>query len=65
MGIVCAIRADLLGSAAYVGGNYNANPNHGLFYLNANNAASNTNGNLGSRLLVWTPALHGRFPTTW
>lgn len=36
---------------AYVGGNYNDNANYGLFYLNANNAASNQNGNLGSRLL--------------
>ena len=34
---------------ANVGGNYNANANYGLFYFNANNAASNTNANLGSR----------------
>ena len=38
--------------AAYVGGNYNDNDNYGFFYLNANNDASNTNGNLGSRHLV-------------
>ena len=31
--------------------NYNANANYGLFYFNANNAASNTNANLGSRNL--------------
>jgi hypothetical protein len=37
----------------YVGGNYNANGNFGMFYFNANNDASNTNGNLGSRHLVY------------
>ena len=36
---------------AYVGGNYNDNANYGFFYFNANNDASNTNGNLGSRTL--------------
>lgn len=36
---------------AYVGGNYNDNANYGFFYLNTNNSASNTNGNLGSRIL--------------
>ena len=36
---------------AYVGGNYNDNANYGLFYMNANNSASNTNSNLGSRNL--------------
>lgn len=36
---------------AYVGGNYNDNANYGFFYMNANNSASNTNGNLGSRNL--------------
>lgn len=35
----------------YVGGNYNDNANYGLFYWNANNSASNSNSNLGSRLL--------------
>lgn len=30
---------------ARVGGNYNSNDNYGMFYLNANNNASNTNGN--------------------
>ena len=38
---------------AYVGGNYNDNDNYGLFYLNANNNASNTNANIGSRHLVF------------
>jgi len=35
---------------AYVGGNYNDNANYGFFYVNANNSATNTNSNLGSRL---------------
>ena len=35
----------------YGGGNYNRNVNHGLFYLNYN-SASNSNGNIGSRLLL-------------
>lgn len=38
--------------ALYVGGNYNSNTNYGLFYFNANNSASNTNANIGSRHLV-------------
>ena len=37
------------GVVLHVGGNYNQNPNHGLFYLNGNNAASNSNANIGSR----------------
>ena len=36
----------------HAGGNYNQNQNHGLFYANGNNAASNSNGNVGSRRLV-------------
>ena len=31
------------------GGNYGNGDNAGVFYVNFNNAASNTNGNLGSR----------------
>lgn len=38
--------------ALYVGGNYNSNDNYGFFYTNANNQASNTNANIGSRHLV-------------
>ena len=34
-----------------VGGNFNDNVNYGVFYFNANNDASATNGNTGSRLL--------------
>ena len=37
------------GVVLYVGGNYNQNPNYGLFYLNGNNAATNKNANRGSR----------------
>lgn len=36
----------------HVGGNYNQNQNHGLFYLNGNNAASNSNANIGCRHLA-------------
>lgn len=34
-----------------VGGNANNGSNDGLGYLNANNAPSNANANIGSRLL--------------
>lgn len=45
----------------YVGGNYNNGDNAGLFYLNGNNAPSNTNTNLGSRLLIPYPRLRVAF----
>ena len=35
----------------HVGGNYNQNLNHGLFYVNYN-SATNTNANIGCRILV-------------
>ncbi|MBR1868854.1 MAG: hypothetical protein IJ799_02170 [Bacteroidales bacterium] len=35
----------------YVGGNYNQNDNHGLFYVNYN-SASNSNDNIGARILL-------------
>lgn len=35
----------------HVGGNYNQSLNHGLFYVNYN-TASNSNANIGSRLLA-------------
>ena len=38
------------GAAAYYGGNYGNGANAGLFYLNVNNAASNSNTNIGGRL---------------
>ena len=37
----------------YVGGNYNQNGNHGLFYVNYN-SATNKNANLGCRILLDT-----------
>ena len=35
----------------YVGGNYNQNTNHGLFYVNYNDV-SNSNANIGCRTLL-------------
>ena len=35
-----------------VGGNWNNTSNAGLFYFNGNNSSSNTNTNIGARLLV-------------
>lgn len=40
------------GVVLHVGGNYGQNQNHGAFYLNSNNAASNANTNIGCRPLV-------------
>ena len=40
------------GVVLHVGGNYNQNLNHGLFYLNGNNSASNTNANIGGQVLI-------------
>ena len=40
------------GVVLHVGGNYNQNQNHGAFYLNGNNAASNANANIGSHILL-------------
>lgn len=37
----------------FVGGNWNNGGNAGLFYFNANNTSSNTNSNVGARLLVF------------
>ena len=39
------------GVVLHVGGNYSQNQNHGAFYLNGNNAATNANANIGCRLL--------------
>ena len=41
----------------YRGGNWNNGADAGVFYLNGNNAPSNTNSNLGSRLLIPYPKL--------
>lgn len=40
------------GAVLHVGGNYGQNQNHGAFYLNGNNAASNANANIGCRPLA-------------
>lgn len=40
------------GVVLHVGGNYGQNQNHGAFYLNGNNAASNSNANVGCQLLA-------------
>ena len=45
------------GVVLYVGGNYNQNQNHGAFYLNGNYTASNSNSNIGCRLLSNGPRL--------
>lgn len=39
------------GVVLHVGGNYNQNLNHGLFYLNGNNSASDSNANIGVQVL--------------
>ena len=48
------------GPCLYVGGNYNQNTNHGLFYVNYNNA-SNSNSNIGCRILfvLCSSSIHG------
>lgn len=40
------------GVVLHVGGNYGQNQNHGAFYLNGNNTASNANANIGCRHLA-------------
>jgi hypothetical protein len=39
------------GVVLHAGGNYNQNQNHGAFYLNGNNQASNSNANIGAHIL--------------
>ncbi len=53
--VICSLFGDYCNYAAtgvvlHVGGNYGQNQNHGLFHLNGNNAASNTNPSIGSRI---------------
>ena len=63
---MCSIRGDHCnynssGVVLYVGGNYNQNQNYGLFYLNGNNGASNSNGNIGCRIhFDYIGLLHSR-----
>ena len=47
------------GVVLYVGGNYGQNQNHGAFYLNGNNAASNQNSNIGISLATGLLAMMG------
>lgn len=42
----------------HAGGNYNQNQNHGPFYLNGNNSASNSNSNIGCRHLAGKQSHH-------
>ena len=44
----------------YVGGNYNQNTNHGLFFVNYNDV-SNSNANIGCRILfvLCSSSIHG------
>ena len=49
-----------------VGGNWNDGSIAGLFYFNANNSSSNSNGNIGARLLVFLmSSLRRLFRTAW
>ena len=49
-----------------VGGNWNNGSSAGLFYFNANNSSSNSNGNIGARLLVFPmSSLRRLFRTAW
>ena len=45
--------AELVFRFSLVGGNYNNGTNAGLWLWNLNNTSSNTNGNLGARLLIF------------
>jgi hypothetical protein len=36
----------------YCGGNWNNGSNAGLWYWNGNNGSSNSNGNIGGRILI-------------
>ena len=48
-----------------VGGNWNNGGNAGLFYFNANNSSSDTNSNVGARLLVFLFDWRGLSLTAW
>ena len=45
---------------AHVGGNFNNGANDGLFYWNLNNGSSNSNINIGARLVVYIDYLRKR-----
>lgn len=49
----------------HVGGYWNNGGNAGLFYFNANNSSSDTNSNVGARLLVFLFDWRGLSLTAW
>lgn len=49
----------------HVGGNWSNGGNAGLFYFNANNSSSDTNSNVGARLLVFLFDWRGLSLTAW
>lgn len=49
----------------HVGGDWNNGGNAGLFYFNANNSSSDTNSNVGARLLVFLFDWRGLSLTAW
>lgn len=49
----------------HVGGNWNNGGVAGLFYFNANNSSSDTNSNVGARLLVFLFDWRGLSLTAW
>ena len=49
----------------HVGGYWNYGGNAGLFYFNANNSSSDTNSNVGARLLVFLFDWRGLSLTAW
>lgn len=49
----------------HVGGHWNNGGNAGLFYFNANNSSSDTNSNVGARLLVFLFDWRGLSLTAW
>ena len=48
-----------------VGGGWSNGGNTGLFYFNANNSSSDTNSNVGARLLVFLFDWRGLSLTAW
>jgi len=49
----------------YVGGNWSNGANAGLWYVNCNNSASNSNSNIGARLASDLLTARNRTPTGW
>ena len=49
----------------HVGGNWGLGGDAGLFYFNANNSSSDTNSNVGARLLVFLFDWRGLSLTAW